>query len=140
MAKKKFFTFIFLIYLSVCSSAKLKSAVSISLIFDGFFFLLLEIKTANKVPKQSNTNEKVTVDIPEEVQIKEQNLPEQNEQLPVEIEEKEFLKDYEKLEKMQILHKREDKISFDEASYALLIYFVKKEERTLDYIKEVIGI
>ena len=56
------------------------------------------------------------------------------------IEEKEFLKDYEKLEKMQILQKREDKISFDEASYALLIYFVKKEERTLDYIKQVIGI
>lgn len=56
------------------------------------------------------------------------------------IEEKEFLKDYEKLEKMQILLKREDKIGFDEASYALLIYFVKKEERTLDYIKAVIGI
>ena len=56
------------------------------------------------------------------------------------IEEKEFLKDYEKLEKMQILEKREDKICFNEASYALLIYFVNKEERTLDYIKEVIGI
>ena len=56
------------------------------------------------------------------------------------IEEKEFLKDYEKLEKMQILQKRGDKICFSEASYALLIYFVKKEERTLDYIKEVIGI
>ena len=36
--------------------------------------------------------------------------------------------------------KREDKICFNEASYALLIYFVNKEERTLDYIKEVIGI
>ena len=56
------------------------------------------------------------------------------------IEEKEFLKDYEKLEKMQILLKREDKIGFSEASYALLIYFVKKEEQTLDYIKEVMGI
>ena len=56
------------------------------------------------------------------------------------IEEKEFLKDYEKLEKMQILEKREDKICFSEASYALLIYYVKKEEQTLDYIKEVIGI
>ena len=56
------------------------------------------------------------------------------------LKEKEFLKDYEKLEKMQILQKREDKISFDEASYALLIYFVKKEERTLDYIKQVMGI
>ena len=56
------------------------------------------------------------------------------------IEEKEFLKDYEKLEKMQILEKREDKICFSEASYALLIYFVNKEERTLDHIKEVIGI
>ena len=56
------------------------------------------------------------------------------------IEENEFLKDYEKLEKMQILEKREDKIFFSEATYALLIYFVKKEERTLDYIKAVIGI
>ena len=56
------------------------------------------------------------------------------------IEEKEFLKDYEKLEKMQILEKREDKICFSEASYALLIYYVKKEEQILDYIKEVIGI
>ena len=56
------------------------------------------------------------------------------------IEEKEFLKDYEKLEKMQILEKREDKICFSEASYALLIYYVKQEEQTLDYIKEVIGI
>ncbi len=56
------------------------------------------------------------------------------------IEEKEFLKDYEKLEKMQILEKREDKICFSEASYALLIFYVKKEEQTLDYIKEVIGI
>ena len=51
-----------------------------------------------------------------------------------------FLKDYEKLEKMQILEKIEDKICFSEASYALLIYFVNKEERTLDYIKEAIGI
>ena len=41
---------------------------------------------------------------------------------------------------MQILEKREDKICFSEASYALLIYYVKKEEQTLDYIKEVIGI
>ena len=41
---------------------------------------------------------------------------------------------------MQILEKREDKICFNEASYALLIYFVNKEERTLDHIKEVIGI
>ena len=41
---------------------------------------------------------------------------------------------------MQILQKRGDEICFSEASYALLIYFVKKEERTLDYIKEVIGI
>lgn len=56
------------------------------------------------------------------------------------IEEKEFLKDYEKLEKMQILEKREDKICFSEASYALLIFYVKKEEQTLDFIKEVIGI
>lgn len=56
------------------------------------------------------------------------------------IEEKEFLKDYEKLEKMQILEKREDKIYFNEASYALLIYYVKKEEWTLDYIKRVTGI
>lgn len=56
------------------------------------------------------------------------------------IEEKEFLKDYEKLEKMQILEKREDKIYFNEATYALLIYYVRKEEQTLDYIKEVIGI
>ena len=56
------------------------------------------------------------------------------------IEEKEFLKDYEKLEKMQILEKREDKILFSEASYALLIFYVKKEEQTLDYIKEVMGI
>ena len=56
------------------------------------------------------------------------------------IEEKEFLKDYEKLEKMQILEKREDKIGFSEATYALLIYYVKKEEQTLDYIKGVIGI
>lgn len=56
------------------------------------------------------------------------------------IEEKEFLKDYEKLEKMQILEKRENKICFSEASYALLIYYVKKEEQALDYIKEVIGI
>ena len=56
------------------------------------------------------------------------------------IEEKEFLNDYEKLEKMQILEKMEDKICFSEATYALLIYFVNKEERTLDYIKEVIGI
>ena len=56
------------------------------------------------------------------------------------IEENEFLKDYEKLEKMQILEKRENKICFSEASYALLIYFVNKEERTLNYIKEVIGI
>ena len=36
--------------------------------------------------------------------------------------------------------KREDKICFSEASYALLICYVKKEEQTLDYIKEVIGI
>jgi hypothetical protein len=56
------------------------------------------------------------------------------------IEEKEFLKDYEKLEKMQILEKREDKICFSEATYALLIFYVKKEEQTLAYIKEVIGI
>ena len=41
---------------------------------------------------------------------------------------------------MQILEKREDKIYFNEASYALLIYYVKKEEQTLDYIKEVFGI
>jgi hypothetical protein len=34
----------------------------------------------------------------------------------------------------------ENKICFNEASYALLIYYVKKEEQTLDYIKEVIGI
>ena len=56
------------------------------------------------------------------------------------IEEKEFLKDYEKLEKMQVLEKREDRICFSEASYALLVYYVKKEEQTLDYLKEVIGI
>ena len=41
---------------------------------------------------------------------------------------------------MQVLEKREDKIHFSEASYALLIYYVKKEEQTLDYIKEVTGI
>ena len=56
------------------------------------------------------------------------------------IEEKEFLNDYEKLENMQILEKREDKIYFSEATYALLVYYVRKEEQTLDYIKEVIGI
>ena len=56
------------------------------------------------------------------------------------IEEKEFLEDYEKIEKMQILEKREDKIYFSEATYALLVYYVRKEEQTLDYIKEVIGI
>ena len=56
------------------------------------------------------------------------------------IEEKEFLTDYEKLENMQILEKREDKIYFSEATYALLVYYVRKEEQTLDYIKEVIGI
>ena len=58
----------------------------------------------------------------------------------INVEENEFLKDYEKLEKMQILEKREDKIGFSEATYALLIYYVKKEEQTLDYIKGVIGI
>ena len=41
---------------------------------------------------------------------------------------------------MQILEKREDKIYFNEASYALLIYYVKKEEWTIDYIKRVTGI
>ena len=56
------------------------------------------------------------------------------------VDEKKFLEDYEKLEKMQILEKREDKIYFNEASYALLIYYVKKEEHTLDHIKRISGI
>lgn len=53
----------------------------------------IAVQNTQIITEQSNTNEKVTVDIPEEVQIKEQNLPEQNEQLPVEIEEKELKMD-----------------------------------------------
>ena len=56
------------------------------------------------------------------------------------VEEKDFLKDYKKLEKMQILQKREDKMYFNEASYALLIYYVRQEEQNLDYIKNIMGI
>ena len=53
----------------------------------------IAVQNTQIITEQSNTNEKVTIDIPEEVQIKEQNLPEQNEQLPVEIEEKELKMD-----------------------------------------------
>ena len=53
----------------------------------------IAVQNTQIITEQGNTNEKVTVDIPEEVQIKEQNLPEQNEQLPVEIEEKELKMD-----------------------------------------------
>lgn len=53
----------------------------------------IAVQNTQIITEQSNTNEKATVDIPEEVQIKEQNLPEQNEQLPVEKEEKELKMD-----------------------------------------------
>ncbi len=53
----------------------------------------IAVQNTQIITEQSNTNEKSTVDIPEEVQIKEQNLPEQNEQLPVEKEEKELKMD-----------------------------------------------
>ena len=53
----------------------------------------IAVQNTQIITEQSNTNEKATVDIPEEVQIKEQNLPEQNEQLPVEKEKKELKMD-----------------------------------------------
>lgn len=53
----------------------------------------IAVQNTQIITEQSNTNEKATVDIPEEVQIKEQNLPEQNEQLLVEKEEKELKMD-----------------------------------------------
>lgn len=53
----------------------------------------IAVQNTQIITEQSNTNEKATVDIPEKVQIKEQNLPEQNEQLPVEKEEKELKMD-----------------------------------------------
>ena len=53
----------------------------------------IAVQNTQIITEQSNANEKVTVDIPEEVQIKEQNLPEQNEQLPIEKEEKELKMD-----------------------------------------------
>lgn len=53
----------------------------------------IAVQNTQIITEQSNTNEKAIVDIPEEVQIKEQNLLEQNEQLPVEKEEKELKMD-----------------------------------------------